>query len=600
MSERLTSGEGGDSLQPDATCVAGNEKNNASAQWRCDPLLWTLVALSSSIGAIHLWLIFAVSFVGYNDPAAYGDVANHLLAGSGFQVNFIDAFHELSTGLPRPTDHWFSLYSLIVAAISLPFGLSAFTVKLPSLIAFCCFPVLLYVLGSQTFSRWTGFFAALVILLHPTYLHLSLLGYPDHLFNCLALIVVLLVVRAEDKPHFLSVAAFFSGLLVLTKSLALVFLCSIALALVSRGHWRGCLRPKAVLWAVLVFLLTVSPLVVRNLLTFQDPSLGYYRYLMVTLGYGDNAYHDHYQVFREGPPTLERLITVSGAGGIATRVGSTFLDVFRGNHYFSYQPGLPRLMHAWLLFILSAAGLLMLRRHFVTRVTFFLTVMLIAFSSLLFAYQYRYFLLPIALLFLTMFEFVAVVWTGIVRRYLAGRIKGASERTGIGAISLSASRHAPGALCLLLVLVLYSLPRVGALFETPRRYPRAEEQFMMQVMNMVIVNTDRDERLMSALPACIAFHTGRPSIMVPYGSMADVFDIAHRYEVTWFLDVVGHSDHFFGEFPELLEVDRVRRPGQLAVLYRLMSTPPWSGRRFDMPNRFLFPSSHAMGDAEDG
>ncbi|MFC1853900.1 glycosyltransferase family 39 protein, partial [candidate division CSSED10-310 bacterium] len=86
-------------------------------------------------------------------------------------------------------------------------------------IGFLLFPLLIYVLGKQTLSRPAAFFAALTILLHPIFLNLSLTGYPDHMYNAVALGLLILFNHSFSESRFLIYAGILAGILFLIKSI---------------------------------------------------------------------------------------------------------------------------------------------------------------------------------------------------------------------------------------------------------------------------------------------------------------------------------------------------------------------------------------------
>ncbi|MFC1853901.1 hypothetical protein ACFL27_27265 [candidate division CSSED10-310 bacterium] len=358
----------------------------------------------------------------------------------------------------------------------------------------------------------------------------------------------------------------------------------------SRHFWVG----------LALFLLIISPLIVRNILVFNDPSLSYYYNLMVTLGYGENAYHDHYQVFWEGPPSLRNLMAQHGFSGIVHKAGQIFLQVFYGNYYFSYQPGLVSLMFSGALLAAAVLGLFFCLKNRLARITILILMVTMTFSCFCFAYQYRYYLLSTSLLFLFVFQWLFPN-PGSGRKAVGAAALTKQVATGKKPVQMVSFIIA--SVFLLFLFLTQTWPYLVG-FEDPTRgsFPQQENHFMMACMEMVKLQTVKNERIFTSVPAAVTFHTGRPAVIVPYGDVGQMLQIARLYNVHYYLDTVGRACYILKSYPEFKLIDRFQNPFQRGDLYFLDYTEQslFNDNRHRTPNRFMFPSGKARGKKEMG
>jgi len=564
--------------------------------WYEDIFLIILLFLSLVLNCYQLVQISDITFVGYNDPAAYGNLAINVVQGKGLVVDFIDSFHVIRPAIPQATDHWFSFNVYLIAFFMLLVGKTALAVKLPTLMSFIIFPVLLYLLGRMAIPRLVSFCAAFTIMFHPVFLKLSITGYPDFVFHSFALAVIMVYLKSKENEINYIFLGILGALLFLIKSYAFLLFIVLFLETLLSGRLIALLKSRQAWVGLCLFLVIISPLLIRNMQIFDDPSLSYYKNLMFTLGYGSNAYSDHYRVFWDGPPTLHALISDHGIQGIANKALTTISQIWTGNHYFSYQPGIPGMMFSGIVVLVALGGAIRWWRTPLARITLLLLLVTMLFSGLCFAYQYRYYLLVTAFLFLFFFS-VFLPSTGRSVNPFSERVsftfRGCLHYLG----------YAASFLFLFFLISFRTLPWLNN-FENPREgeFPQGDVQFMNILLEQVIRHTESEERVFSCLPPCLAFHTNRQAVMVPYGSMKDVMNIARIYKVKYYLDVVGKAHFFLHSFPEFVHVETFQNRFQRGDLYYIKHAEGeiLEEERFNMPNNFMFPSSQAQGKDEMG
>jgi hypothetical protein len=112
---------------------------------RIDPCVIILLIFGFVAFVVKCHIAYPIQYVGHADASAYAEMADSLIHGRGFEVDYISWYFIKYPNIVRPEDHWTPLYSMAIAPFFLIFGKSAFAAKIPSLIISCFFlPLILY------------------------------------------------------------------------------------------------------------------------------------------------------------------------------------------------------------------------------------------------------------------------------------------------------------------------------------------------------------------------------------------------------------------------------------------------------------------------
>ena len=165
-----------------------------------------LLAVGLAFFIIKCRIAYPIKYVGHADAAAYAEMADSLIHGRGFEVDYISwYFEKYDPKIVRPEDHWPPLYSLTIAPFFLIFGKTAFAAKLPSIIISCfLIPLVLYSLAKEiSGSKWPGLAAGLGVMLYPSMFGWSLHSLSDVIYAFVVSAMVLYSAKSlNDDKYF--------------------------------------------------------------------------------------------------------------------------------------------------------------------------------------------------------------------------------------------------------------------------------------------------------------------------------------------------------------------------------------------------------------
>lgn len=253
---------------------------------------WLLIGILGLALLVRLYAWWQAPRQGFViDEAEYYQIGSILADGRGW------AFYDTATWVRPP------LYVLMLGGVFHFFGPNLAIVRAIQVVLSVASVGLVYRLAFKTFGRRTGLVTALLAALAWPFAVLSYLLLSETLFlflflcslNFLAEYLAFLPGSLPQRPSRLSrmlprptlyllAGGFFLGLSALTRGQVLSFVPFVAVWIaLSRGwrNWRGWLPPFAIV--AVVFLLTISPWVVRNAQTYGRPFIdttgGYNFYL---------------------------------------------------------------------------------------------------------------------------------------------------------------------------------------------------------------------------------------------------------------------------------------------------------------------------------
>ena len=161
------------------------------------------------------------------------------------------------------------LYFLIHFLVFSIFGVSTLIARFPSALAALGSIVLIFIIGRKLGGDRLGIWSAIFLTLNNFFIWTGRVGYLESIFIFFMLIGVYYLVRAfTESESYLKYAAFFLGLAFLTKYTLLLMLPGLLVYVLWK---KRALFAKRVFWqAVLIFILTISPVLVFNLFVFTS------------------------------------------------------------------------------------------------------------------------------------------------------------------------------------------------------------------------------------------------------------------------------------------------------------------------------------------
>ncbi len=490
----------------------------------------------------------AVSLVRHHLPAADGaattlEVATHLNQGQGYTTNRMWLFFDERQEFPLPEGNRQPLLPLLVALLFLATGPSHTAAQWLVLGAGLLLIPMVYALGRRLYGARTGLLAALFTALSPAQIWFGSM-VEDQVFFQLGFILLLLLwygwwptgesVAGKEKSRalpFLLMGAT-AGLawlarpngLLLTAALAL----SIPLVIGSVPRWRG--RPYKVAaglacLALVGFLAVGTSWMVRNALVFGSPFHTHNSYLMAV------DVPDEVASLRDDAPSMGTWLTSNGVGRAVARWSRgafRSLDAFVSGNLFREEAARQGGMAVFLLLALVAwrwgvpRPAPWWRFHALPLAAFglhFLTISWYVRGEL------RYFL-PFYLLL-----YLAAARGVLVLAGLEDTEKPADQDTPARPPRLRAGRS-PILLALLLLLLLATFVRPLGL--TLAFDDREEFERVSSAAEWIAENTRPGTVIMDLPTVSNLIHVyDRPTVVIPYGPLADTFATALRFNVEY-------------------------------------------------------------------
>jgi 4-amino-4-deoxy-L-arabinose transferase-like glycosyltransferase len=227
--------------------------------------------------------------VGHADAAAYAEMADSLIHGRWFHVDYISwYFIKYAPDIVRPEDHWPPLYSLTIAPFFLLLGKTAFAAKLPSLIISCfLLPLVIYSLTRElSNSKLTGLAAGVGVLFSPVIFRDSLYCLSDIIYTFVVCAGVLFAAKSLDDERYFYPLGIFIGLAYYAKGSGLIPIPFYALFyVISYRSIKKVITDKRIWISFLIAFLALLPWLIRNYVHFRDPLFSTQRFSAGYVGY---------------------------------------------------------------------------------------------------------------------------------------------------------------------------------------------------------------------------------------------------------------------------------------------------------------------------
>ncbi len=217
-------------------------------------------------------LAASATFAGHGDSAFYYSVAENLVDGRGFEIDYVG--HYLNGLPPIPhyaNDYWMPLASVIIAASMAVLGKSLFASILPAVVASLLLALLTYRIA-RLFSekRIVAVASALLVLFPSTVMRYSVATDTTIYFAIFAGGSLFLMMRGLARPALFLPAAGLAALAHLTRQDGIFLVPALGAAIaLAPLPWSG--RTRWALIAASIYLAVLSPIVVANFQVFGSP-----------------------------------------------------------------------------------------------------------------------------------------------------------------------------------------------------------------------------------------------------------------------------------------------------------------------------------------
>ena len=209
------------------------------------------------------WYFFGV-FSLVNDGAQYHELALSMLNDGGFSIN-----GEIS--MMREPGYPFFIYLIYQF-----FGVSILTVCIFQAIMHFIIALLTYYIADKIFYRKVAMISALLVVLFPIF-NIYSSNLLSEILACLMVMLFILVfylAEKENKYIFYLMLSFILGALALIKSMFLLLAFPVLLLIIfSKVKEKTTLNFKKIIVFFIVFIVFVSPWIIRNYINFNQVSL---------------------------------------------------------------------------------------------------------------------------------------------------------------------------------------------------------------------------------------------------------------------------------------------------------------------------------------
>jgi 4-amino-4-deoxy-L-arabinose transferase-like glycosyltransferase len=469
-------------------------------------------------------VIVHVDFIGHADYADNAVRARNIVQGHGDVIDYVPQFYQQFPTVVHPAETWPPLQVWMIAAFFRVFGTSTVVAKLPNVAVMAALLAFAAAVGAWRWSRRVGIIAALFLAAMPLFFEDTLFPVNDLVFTLLFALFAVALYRAWCEPRlapmrpdaqrwrawlpdlFVGTSA---GLLLLAKPSGGVLIVGAAVAafLVARRlgvrlRWQGASVSAAT--ALIVY----APWAIRNLVTFGSPVHSTESLDAWVLKYDPQQPTEGiYRVFWGRDLPHPRLLVGYGYDHFLAVEGHQFVqlwvDITRGAL-------LPRV-----LIPLALLGLVIgaSRRSGFGLILAGAFVPYTLFVLLYWHYEVRYFLVVVPWLLLFAAAGIEWVYDALVT-WFAGMWQRALP---------------PILVALLLLAVFIPAGRDIAV----RADAQTGGNAIVAVSNWLAENTPSDAVIMTRNPWEVSWHSGRRTVMLPLGSLDDVYAVMRQYHVTY-------------------------------------------------------------------
>lgn len=519
-----------------------------------------------------LAVIRNVDFIGHADYADNAVRARNIVRGDGDVIDYVPQFYERFARIQHPAETWPPLQVWLIAVVFRIFGTATVLAKLPNVAVMALLIALVAWIGAWRWSRRVGVIAALLLAITPIFFEDTLFPVNDLVFTLLfAAFAVVLYATWVETPDDARFARFrrlgpwmpqivlgsLAGLLLLAKpsGAALIFGAVVmALILGRRGGralpWRG------IAVALAVAAVWYAPWAIRNIVTFGAPFHSTESYDAWVQKYDPAQPNEGiYRVYWNRDLPHPRLLVGYGYDHFLAVQGKQFARLWGD---LTGGAMIPRLL---LPFTVLGAIIGASRRPGFGLLLVGAAIPYTLFMLLYWHEELRYFL-------------VFIPWLAL---YAAAGVEWISDALVTWFAGLWQRALVPIAAAALLLAVV--VPAGQDI--TNRVQAQTGGNEMVQAANWLKENTPADAVVMTRNPWELSWHSERQAVMLPLGSLDEVYAVMRQYHVTVLeLDHLNDTSTIrqsllqLYSFKELPGITRLYDPQNNAYLIFTVALPP--------------------------
>lgn len=253
-------------------------------------------------GILVLYLIVSFWYFGFSgiahcDGYWYLKLAENIARGRGFVEDVVVYFypkHPILEKFPHPVGgYWNPLSSMILACIYKIFGISDFTSRLGVLIIDAFIVIFIFLFFSKFYPQnvWIAIISSIIFIIHPFVLSMrGVSGLPESydLFF-ITLFCYFTYKSIEKNDRYFLLAGLFGGLSYLLRNEGIWTLPTMIIVFVLSRYFikKRNLNWRMLIFGIIIFILTISPWEVRNILIFGSQANEMKRNLLFSVEYFD-------------------------------------------------------------------------------------------------------------------------------------------------------------------------------------------------------------------------------------------------------------------------------------------------------------------------
>ena len=245
------------------------------------PYLFVLIVVCLVAFAVEVYSVHNTNMrntnIGGGTTSYYVNIAENLLKGNGFKLDFVDEFYVKFRSVTHPDEWGLPMMGILTAPFVYFLGKTDLAIKLPSIfIGTILLPIVVFYLGKEFFDRKIGFLAAFSVLFFPPTFNLSFTGQRDIVFSFFLLAAIYFFYRGlkdDARKNFYIMGAFL-GLTYYVRHTVIIIIPAIILIYYLIKRKIDLNISIGIFSAILIML----PWLARNYLIFGDPLFTPHKY----------------------------------------------------------------------------------------------------------------------------------------------------------------------------------------------------------------------------------------------------------------------------------------------------------------------------------
>lgn len=469
-------------------------------------------------------VIAHVDFIGHADYADNAVRARNIVRGHGDVIEYVPQFYQRLPATVHPAETWPPLQVWMIAAFFRVFGISTVVAKLPNVAVMALLLAVVAAVGAWRWSRRVGVLAALLLAATPLFFEDTLFPVNDLVFTLLFALFAVALYRAWCEPRIASTrpetnrwralrpdlcVGATAGLLLLAKPSGAVLIAGAAVTALLVARRAGIRMPwPRVGVAAVTVLVVYAPWAIRNLVTFGSPLHTTESLDAWVLKYDPKQpVEGIYGVFWDRALPHPRLLVGYGYDHFLTVQGQQFVHLWTDLTSGALLPHvlIPLALLGLIVGAARRSGFGLILAGAFVPYTFFVL--------LYWHEESRYFLVFVPWLLLAAASGIEWTYDALVTWFA-----GVWQRALVP-------------LLLALLLLAVAIPAGHDIAVRAEAQTGGNE--MVAVSDWLTANTPPDAVIMTRYPWEVSWHSGRRTVMLPLGSLDDVYAVMRQYHVTY-------------------------------------------------------------------